>query len=100
MENKERAKYRIAIFGLLIALIFTLAGFTISAAIVDAGNGATNACYNTRTGRLRANISGCRATETARVLGGPNQLPPSLSKAWGVFTVVAEWPGNNIIDLD
>jgi hypothetical protein len=100
MHDKERRRYHLAIVGLLTALVFTLTGFAIAEAVVDAGNGATNACYNTRNGRLRANINGCRATETGRVLGGPNQLPPSYAKVWGVPAPVGANPGTSIIDVD
>jgi hypothetical protein len=93
MECSERTRYRAAIFGLLTALIFTLTGFAISAAVVDAGNGATNVCYNTKNGKLRTAVTPCKAgKETARTLGGPNQLPQSYSGS----AVGGVSPANNL----
>jgi hypothetical protein len=91
MERKERTKYRIAIVGLLAIIVSMMAGFAISAAVVDAGNGATNACYNTKNGKLRAAVTACKAgKETVRVLGGPNQVPASYAASSGTETELAD----------
>jgi hypothetical protein len=79
MDRKERTRYHLAIFVLLTALVFTLIGFQVASAVVDAGNGATNACYNTRNGKLRAAVTPCKSSESARVLGAPNQVPLSYA---------------------
>jgi hypothetical protein len=54
-------RQRLAILGLLIALLFTFVGFSVAQAVVDNVDGTANACYRTTNGRIRLATTPCRA---------------------------------------
>jgi hypothetical protein len=58
---------RIVIVGLTAALVFTLAGFGIAAAVIPASGGVVKACFVTKTGKLRVldSAAACKKNETA-----------------------------------
>jgi hypothetical protein len=67
MERKQRTRYRVAIGGLVTALVFTMAGFAISEASIPAPGGVVKACYK-KNGTLRVidSAAACKAgKETA-----------------------------------
>jgi hypothetical protein len=84
MERKERTKYRIAIFGLLTALIFTLTGFAISAAEISLPDGTVQACYRPNNGKLRLEVTGCNGKRELPITLGQ---PPKSYKASSDATV-------------
>ena len=61
----SRKRERVVIFGLLVALVFTLAGFGIAAATIPAPGGVVKGCYATKTGALRVidSAAACKSTE-------------------------------------
>jgi hypothetical protein len=58
---------RVVIVGLVAALVFTLAGFGIAAAVIPAPGGVIKSCYVKKTGKLRVldSAAACKASETA-----------------------------------
>jgi hypothetical protein len=66
-KRRKLSRERLAVFGLLIALVFTMAGFAISSASIPAPGGVVKACYK-KNGNLRVidSSASCKAgKETA-----------------------------------
>jgi len=68
--SKRVQRQKLAIFGLVVALVFTLAGYGIASAGVLNGNGTINACYKAKNGNLRVSVTACKASEKSITLGG------------------------------
>jgi len=67
-QQRTIRRQKMAIFGLVVALLFTLTGFEIASAAVNNSDGTVNACYKTKGGNLSVQVSACKATETPLVL--------------------------------
>jgi hypothetical protein len=61
---------RLAILGLLIALVFTVTGYEIASAAVNNSDGTYNACYKTKSGNLRLQVTACKRAEHEVTLSG------------------------------
>jgi len=68
-------RQKIAIFGLVIALVFTLAGLAIASATVSNSDGTVNGCYKNKKGQLRVAMTPCVAgKETPIQIGGETPM--------------------------
>jgi hypothetical protein len=86
-EQQTIRRQRLAILGLLIALVFTLVGFSVAQAVVDNTDGTANACYRTTNGKLRVATTPCRAgREVATTLNRSVPLYARVSASGGIVS--------------
>ena len=89
MKTQQESKWwksteRLAIFALLIALVFTLVGFEIASAAVSNSDGTINTCYKVKNGNLRVQVTTCTKAEIPLTLSG---LVPIYANVSGTGTL-------------